>query len=400
MDMQINSYEHVIFLFPRNITFPPRRGDSQRVFFIAEDTMNCGLGTSIFYYDNEKQFAYKGLKFYPLPGNVTADPSKTKNFSIFGAIKDLLYFSITIIIFKSKLREKSILYAHTPIGGLVGSIIKIFTRAPLIYDPHDWFYEDWVFYHRNLSNFKKTIISNSFKILNCILTKFSNFIICVSPEMMQAVKTNRFKVLIPNYAQQIMDKSKVEKNPIKVEDSKYILFVGHVAIYQGVINLLKAFKIVNQQEKDVKLLIVGDGEDMELAKQLVEKQGIINVTFTGSIPQEEVYRYIRKATLCVAPFLPLSFVKTSCPLKLLEYQRFGKDIITTDIPTFRKMLEGNTEVYFSEISATCLSETIMLALEKKKNRIIKTGKKSVEGYNKQKNQKSLCQLYACIKKSK
>lgn len=389
-------YSQVIFLFPRNISFPPRRGDSQRVFLIAESTFKCGLGASVFYFDKGKPFIYKGIGFYPLPGSVSADPSKASKFSIISALKDIVYFSITTMRVKTKMSE-SILYAHTPIGGLVGLIIKIFTRAPLIYDPHDWFYEDWVFYHRNLSSLKRTSTSILFKLLNIILEKFVDFFVCVSPEMMDVVKTRRSKILIPNYAKKIHGSDRSKGSEITDKTKQSILFVGHVAVYQGIINLLEAFKISIEKNHNIELLIIGDGEDMELAKQFVKKHKLKNVIFTGSLSHKDVYSCIRKASLCVAPFLSLSFVKTSCPIKLLEYAALDKKIVTTDIPAFRKLLAGNDNAYFSGTTAESLSQTILTALNQKFFSSIKNDSKLNSVYDKKNLNKILCKLYENVK---
>jgi glycosyltransferase involved in cell wall biosynthesis len=391
-----NGYSQVIFLFPRNISFPPRRGDSQRVFFIAEATLNCGLGVSVFYFDAGKPFTYKKVKFYPLPGSVTADPSKAKKFSIVGSLKDLVYFSISAMMVKRKIPKRSILYAHTPIGGLVGLIIKIFTRSPLIYDPHDWFYEDWVFYHRNLSNLKKISTSILFKLLNILLVKFPDYIVCVSPEMFGVIKTRRLKILIPNFAEKDEDSDRSQETIIKDDTKKLILFAGHIALYQGIINLLKAFKIINEKDPNAELLVIGDGEDFELAKGLVKKLNLNKVIFTGKLSHENVYHYIKRASLCVAPFLSLSFVKTSCPIKLLEYAAFDKKIVTTDIPAFRRILVDNNKAYFSEATAEDLSKNILLALNKKVFDLSNDKNKNNDIYTKNNLKKKLCALYERI----
>ena len=390
-------YSQVIFLFPRNISFPPRRGDSQRVFLIAEATFKCGLDATVFYFDKGNPFIYREIEFYPLPGSVSADPSKVSKFSIINAFKDVVYFSLIIMRNKTKMSE-NILYAHTPIGGLVGLILKIFARAPLIYDPHDWFYEDWVFYHRNLSNLKRTSTSILFKLLNIVLEKFVDFFVCVSPEMMDAVKTCRSKILIPNFAKKIYVPKKSRESKITDENKQSILFVGHVAVYQGIIKLLKAFKMSLEKNHNIELLIIGDGEDMELAKQFVKKNKLKNVIFTGSLSHDDVYSYIRKATLCVAPFLSLSFVKTSCPIKLLEYAAFNKKIVTTDIPAFRKLLLGYDNVYFSGSTTKSLSQTMLFALNKKV--LIQNNIKTKNNFNKKNLRKSLCELYELVEEKK
>ncbi len=326
----------------------------------VEATLKSGIDVSIFYFDKAHPFKHKGVKFFPIPGNITADPTKAKRLSFIGAIKDIGYYSATVLTSSFGLSKKTVLYAHTPIGGLIGLTLKAITRVPLVYDPHDWFYEIWVNYHRNISGLKKSTASCFLRILNVLLQKIADVFICVSEEMMNAVKTSHKKFLIPNYVDEIKENNKA----IRINDNKKtILFVGHVAIYQGVLNLLKAFNLSNKTLSDYQLIIVGDGEDLNIAKEFIEKNKLKTVKLTGSVSREIVHAYIKQASLCVAPFLSLPFVKTSNPFKILEYAALGKKIVVTDIPTFRKMLAGYDNAFFSAPNPKSLAKAMITALQ-------------------------------------
>lgn len=396
--MCASSASKVIFLFPRNTELPPKRGDSQRVYLIAEATLNCGLDASVFYFDKVKSFQYEKIKFHPIQGLITIDPSKISKFSIFRAIKDVLYFSMVVLKFTSKNSNKKILYAHTPIGGLIGIIIKPFTKIPLIYDPHDWHYDEWVLYQRNLSNFKKIILNRLFKMLNAIIEKFIDIFICVSPEMMDDVKTKHPKILIPNYAK-TTDNDQSYKGHTFAEKKQSILFVGHVAYYQGIFDLLKAFKIVNRKYPNVDLKIIGDGEDLEKAKQFVLQEKLSNVIFFGALPQKEVYPFIVEASVCVAPFISTSFVRTSCPLKILEYAKFGKKIVTTDISSFRRILKDYKKAFFFKNSIDSLSQNLFSALQTSDSPLSLTEKNYMKLFSEKSFQKNVCKLYRYFEKT-
>lgn len=395
--MDDSSNPHVIFLFPRNISFPPRRGDSQRVYLIAEATLTCGLSNSVFYFDTNEPFYYSGINFYPIPGSVTIGPLKKSKFSFITAIKDIGYFSAVIIRFGLKIHKNKILYAHTPIGGFIGSLIKPITRMPLIYDPHDWHYDEWVLYHRNLSNLKKIILKFSFKLMNFIIEKFADIIICVSPEMLNEINTKHIKIFIPNYAR-IENNEQILVDRVIKKNKRSILFVGHIAGYQGIFELLKAFKVVNQKLTNVELQIIGDGEDLEVAKQFAEKEKIENIVFMGALLQKEVYSFIKASSVCVAPFLSTPFVKTSCPLKILEYAALNKKIVTTDVSAFRRILKGYQKAYFFRETVESLSQSILTALQTKDSPSNLNNKKNIEFFNEEYFKEALCKLYRYISK--
>lgn len=371
---------HAFFLFPRNVEFPPKRGDFQRVFLIGKSTIKSGVKVSILYFGNGSPFKFKDLNFYPIHGKVTADPSISKpTVSMF---KDLFYFAISAIFIIKRIRDKKIiLYAHTPLGGFVGMILKLTTHLPLIYDPHDWHYDIWAFYHSNLSFTKKVILSVFYKSLSIVLLHISDVIICVSDEIMNVIKGHK-KILIPNFVEYDINYYDSINNVTK---SGTVLFAGHISFYQGIIHLIKAFEIVEKEMDNAELIVIGDGEDLPFVKHIIHTLNLKRVKILGAISHEKVIEYIKEADVCVAPFVPLPFVNTSCPLKLLEYMAMGKKIVVTDIPGFRKMLHGYNNVWYSSIKPNELARSIICALkEGKTNANPKTVKENIIKFKKQK----------------
>ena len=350
-----------MFLFPRNVNFPPRRGDSLRVFEIARMTFKCGHRASVFYLDEKTPFRMNGVDFYPIRGKITADSSISETQSFISVLRDFLYFFTVSFIFARRIskREKTILYAHTPVGGLVGMLVKVFLNLELVYDPHDWFYETWAFSHKDLSLAKQVFVFVFYKAAASLLELVSNVFVCVSESMICAVKARPRKVLIPNTFEAPASVGKIEA------EKGLILFVGHVAAYQGVLNLIKAFALLERKLTNVKLFVVGDGEAFELAQQLSEKLGVRKITFTGAVPHEKVYYFIGKAEVCVAPFLPLPLMNTSSPIKLLEYMAFDKKIVATDLQVLRKMLSGYEKAFFAQATPESLAQSIESALREK-----------------------------------
>jgi len=381
---------HVLFLFPKNVNFPPSRGDTHRVFSIARMTLECGLHSSVFYLSEGRPFKLSSINFYPIRGKITADPSIAKKQSVVSAGKDLLYFSAMILVFARRIskKDKTILYAHTPVGGLVGLIVKLFTNLELVYDPHDWFYETWAFSHRNLNNMKRAFIYLFYKASALVMQLIPEVFVCVSHSMLDAIKTRHHKVLIPN----TLEEPNQGFKKIAQEKKGTVLFVGHVAAYQGVLNLIKAFSTIERKLKNTALFIVGDGEDLQQAKRLSEKLGIRKITFTGPVSHDMAYSFISKAEVCVAPFIPLPLINTSSPIKLLEYAAFDKKIVTTDMRSLRTMMAGYSKTFFAQANPESLAETIELALRKESSINVDAEGIYVRNQHKQ-VQKKICSLY-------
>ena len=65
--------------------------------------------------------------------------------------------------------------------------------------------------------------------------------------------------------------------------------------------IIKAISILKSQNKNIKLLIVGDGPEREYLKNLVNELEIgENVTFTGNISQEELSQFLRQSEIYIS----------------------------------------------------------------------------------------------------
>lgn len=81
-----------------------------------------------------------------------------------------------------------------------------------------------------------------------------------------------------------------------------IIFVGRLTFEKGVEDLLQAMSILLQKRRDVKLLLVGDGQEKETFLSMAKKLGIAESTeFIGAVPHEDVLRILQKADVFVAP---------------------------------------------------------------------------------------------------
>ncbi|OXT09508.1 hypothetical protein CE561_00655 [Thermoanaerobacterium thermosaccharolyticum] len=95
-----------------------------------------------------------------------------------------------------------------------------------------------------------------------------------------------------------------KNNTTKKEFKNTILFFGRISKYKGIEVLLKAFKIIKQDVKDAKLLIVGSG-DMTDYKELIGKLRDIEIT-NRWIKDDEVGNFFSKADFLVVPYIDAS----------------------------------------------------------------------------------------------
>lgn len=89
-----------------------------------------------------------------------------------------------------------------------------------------------------------------------------------------------------------MDVSKKKKNLGLEKDDFVILFVGRIGSEKNIELLLSSMKSLVGVSSRMKLLVIGDGPDLDNYKKYVSKNGLeSNVVFAGKVPWEEISGY-------------------------------------------------------------------------------------------------------------
>ena len=134
---------------------------------------------------------------------------------------------------------------------------------------------------------------------------------------------------------QNIDKNIVTKmvQDLNLQGKKVIGYIGSISLANHPVDLLiNAFKLVIQQEKDTRLLVVGGGKDLEKLKQLTKDLKIEDyVRFVGRVPPHQVPYYYKIAHVTVDPVNDDDAARGRCPLKMFESWAMGIPFITADV---------------------------------------------------------------------
>jgi len=125
--------------------------------------------------------------------------------------------------------------------------------------------------------------------------------------------------------------------PGETERETIVLYVGRLVEYKGVDVLLRAMKIVQEDLREARLVIIGDGEDRERLEELSKKLGV-EAEFKGKLPDESVSTWMKKARVLVLP----SFSRLEAfGIVLLEAMASATPVIGSNIPGVRDVaIEG------------------------------------------------------------
>lgn len=139
------------------------------------------------------------------------------------------------------------------------------------------------------------------------------------------------------------------KNDEEYIKKDYIIFVGNIKKHKGLKILLEAFKLAKEEDKNLKLVIVGNQnnfrtKDKEIIELLEDKELNKDIIFTGYVNNKELKRLIAEARILVQPSLYEGF-----GIPPLEALALGTNVIVSDIEVFREVYRGN-EVEFFEVN--------------------------------------------------
>ena len=246
---------------------------------------------------------------------------------------------------KIKKWNLDVIHSHTEFG--VGTFARIIAKQyniPLVHTYHTM-YEDYVHY------ITKGYFNNTSKKIVEYLTNF--YCNQTATELIVPTKTHydlfKEKYKYTRNVHIIPTGIEVEKfykentDPAKLEEIRkkhglnkgdfVILYVGRLGQEKSVDVLIEAHQELAREYK-AKLLIVGDGPDMDTYKNLVHKLKIDdNVIFTGKVPWTEVTLYYQIADI----FATASKTETQ-GLTVIEAMAASLPVVAVDDESFRNVI--------------------------------------------------------------
>lgn len=109
-------------------------------------------------------------------------------------------------------------------------------------------------------------------------------------------------------------------------EPKTILFVGRLERRKGVRYLLEAFQMLEQEDDNVQLIILGNGPSREKMEALAAELELKNVTFLGYVDNDVKLELLQKADIFCAP----AIFGESFGIVLLEAMACGAVVVAGD----------------------------------------------------------------------
>ena len=155
------------------------------------------------------------------------------------------------------------------------------------------------------------------------------------------------------------------------------LYVGSLDKRREIDKIIMAFHKAINEKRGIKLLIVGDGDDIKNLKELVKNLKLSrSISFTGNIPHQKVSKEIQDSDICIT-FYPPQIFGIQLPFKTLEYMACRKPVISVDTEANQFYFKNNKNIILIPFKEEKLTEAMILLVENNELR----EKISKEGYS-------------------
>jgi glycosyltransferase involved in cell wall biosynthesis len=213
------------------------------------------------------------------------------------------------------------------------------------------------------------------------------------------VKANKI-IEVPNSVREIFYKN---TKPLTKITHQYagkfvLLYIGDTGIRRGLKTAIKSIKLIKNQIKNIKLVIVGKNSSDPILKKIVKDLQIEScVDFLGWKDQSLFQSYILSSDICISPLHRNLHHDTTYANKIFQYMSLGKPLLVSDAIAQRRLVEkNNTGLVHKEKDAQDFSDKVLTLYKNEKLRIElgNNGKEFIENkFSWEQTSKKLVHLY-------
>ena len=146
-------------------------------------------------------------------------------------------------------------------------------------------------------------------------------------------------------------------------------WVGSLYGWSGIENLIRMAKFMLHNKQNVSFLLVGGGKNKELFESQLQTNGYTSrVILPGTVPHQEVPRYLSCMDIVLAPYPKLDFWYPSS-VKLFEYMASAKATVATRVGQISEVIDdGKNGLLFDPDDSEELQQKILSLVESEDKR--------------------------------
>tara|TARA_R110002020_G_scaffold188058_4_gene386635 strand:+ start:842 stop:2038 length:1197 start_codon:yes stop_codon:yes gene_type:complete len=212
--------------------------------------------------------------------------------------------------------------------GIPGLVARYVRGKKLVFEARDLWPEGAI----ELGLFQNKTLQNIAYALESRCYKASSLVVALSIGMRQNIE-RRFpavKVVDVTNAANIPLFSSVKpfENRGVLEKKKYAIYTGNIGVVNNSLWLLEAAKILQKLGRtDLKILMVGEGQQRELIEEEIKEHSLETILIWGLMPKQNLVGLIQNAMVSLVPLKGTSVLDTSSPNKFFESLAAGVPIV-------------------------------------------------------------------------
>jgi glycosyltransferase involved in cell wall biosynthesis len=179
-----------------------------------------------------------------------------------------------------------------------------------------------------------------------------------------STKTELLEIGLPSSEVEIInycvDHDLHKRDPSMRSASPLIGAFGRLKKYKSIDHLIRAFAAIRDGRPDVRLVIVGEGDNRQALEALARELGAADaVQFTGFVDEKEKMRWLQKVWFGVN-----TSSKEGWGLTVMEANACGTAVIASDVPGLRDAVkEGETGLLYPYGNIESLAEKLRVMLD-------------------------------------
>lgn len=304
-------------------------------------------------------------------------------------------FDLTWRAFRVALRQRADIYHfHDPELLPIGLLLKLLTRAKVIYDVHEDLPQQTLTKYWIPDPLKRPL-AMFFNLIEKLLAQAMDAVV-VATEGIAA----QFKGLKPLVVHNYPDVARLPTPPARADaeeaQERVVIYIGKISKDRGVMEMVKAMEHLTHINR-LYLDLLGNVEPPGLEDELRTLPGWCRVRMYGRVPLEAAYKALGKADIGIVYLHPEPRFIISLPIKLFEYMAVGLPVVASNFPLWKDIVEGNQcGVTVNPLNPKAIAQAIeyLLAHPEEARCMGENGRRAVaERYNWESEGRKLVALY-------
>jgi glycosyltransferase involved in cell wall biosynthesis len=165
----------------------------------------------------------------------------------------------------------------------------------------------------------------------------------------------------------------------QVHREKTAIYLGTLFRFSGLDRFITKMSESKINDLGFRLLIVGDGEEIEDLMRQVNQLGLgEKVKFVGRVSYEDVPYWISQADIAIVPFIPQLVTHNALPWKIVQYLAVGVAVVSTRLRGTENTFPEGTGVVYVETPEEMVVKVQQLSLDQeKRNQLVHDGQRHI-----------------------